>query len=206
MVMALIRKWRPTARPVVLAVAVITAVLAVSILTPAIGAPGLNVIFKKANKALKLGKQNKKAVGGLQQSVGGLQQSVTGLDQSTLKDLVLVESRTYSVAPGETTVDAAGLAGFTADCPSGYLVVGTGWEGDFGDMWSVNTYEFFVGGFGTNDASIPGDFRLQAICAQTSQPFYKARAGTDFRSRGDALSEYENDNRGDQEVWTSSSK
>ena len=33
-------------------------------------------------------------------------------------------------------------------------------------MWRVESYGSFVGGFGANNASISGDFELEAICAK----------------------------------------
>jgi hypothetical protein len=83
-----------------------------------------------------------------------------------LRGVRIVSSGTISVPPGSSTYDVR-PSGWTAECPSGYTVIGTGFEADFGDMWSVTAYETFVGGFGTNDASINADFEVQAICART---------------------------------------
>lgn len=58
---------------------------------------------------------------------------------------------------------------------------------------------YFVGGFGTNDASIPGDFQLQAICSRT-----QARSRTAGLSRGDLLRRHRQDNARDQASWQAS--
>ena len=123
---------------------------------------------------------------------------VAALNKTVLKGLRVVDGPTFSVNPGDSTVDAAGLGGFKADCPRGHRVVGTGWEGDFGDMWRVTAYTFFVGGFGTNDASIPGDFQLQAICTQTNAPLSRA---AERSRRAAALREYRADSARAQARW-----
>lgn len=82
-----------------------------------------------------------------------------------LVDIRAVSSSTISVPPGQTTYDVA-PSDWQANCPSGYTVIGTGFSANFGDMWSVESYDTFVGGFGSNSASVPADFSIQAICAK----------------------------------------
>jgi hypothetical protein len=79
-----------------------------------------------------------------------------------------VKSQTAHVQPGDTTVDAVGAGNFTADCPEGYQVIGTAYDGEIAKMTSVRIYGSFVGGFGINDTSIPMDMTLQAVCAKFS--------------------------------------
>ena len=57
-----------------------------------------------------------------------------------------------------------------ATCPSGYVVVGTGWNGVLGDVGGfVKSYHTFVGGWFDNQyASISLNVSVQAICAQLS--------------------------------------
>lgn len=82
-------------------------------------------------------------------------------------DIKVIDSPTVTVPPGSNTYRVA-PSGLTATCPTGYVVVGTGFRGQFGDMWFVKSYGTFVGGFGTNDASISAEFEVQAICARSS--------------------------------------
>jgi hypothetical protein len=78
-----------------------------------------------------------------------------------------VDGRVFRLAPGQNTVDVAGLGGFVASCPPGTAVIGTGFEADFAGIWYVKAFTTFVGGFAVNYAtSTVGDFSLQAICAQ----------------------------------------
>jgi hypothetical protein len=80
--------------------------------------------------------------------------------------IVTVDSPKESLAPGQTTFDVD-PNGFQATCPSGYTVIGTGYDGDIGETVSVIDYGgFFVGGFVINDTSIPiSPVYVQAICA-----------------------------------------
>jgi hypothetical protein len=57
-----------------------------------------------------------------------------------------------------------------ATCPSGYVVVGTGWNGVMGDVGAfAKSYHTFVGGWFQNQyASIDLTVNVQAICAQLS--------------------------------------
>lgn len=77
-----------------------------------------------------------------------------------------VDGQKFTLAPGQNTVDAAGLGGFVATCPAGMYVIGTGFEADFGGIWNARAYTTFVGGFAVNYGSINGDYQLQAVCAQ----------------------------------------
>lgn len=98
---------------------------------------------------------------------------------SGLSDVRTVLSTTLTVPPGGSTFDVQ--PSWTANCPSGYTVIGTGFSANFGDMWRVESYGTFVGGFGTNYASISGDFELQAICAKVSAGASAASVGTAAR-------------------------
>jgi hypothetical protein len=54
-----------------------------------------------------------------------------------------------------------------AQCPAGFTVVGTGFNGPFNAVGGfVKKYGTFVGGFFENDSSIPLTGSVQAICAQ----------------------------------------
>lgn len=83
-----------------------------------------------------------------------------------IADITTVTSAKLTVPPGASTYDV--ITTWRANCPAGYRVIGTGFEGDFGDMWMVKSYDYFVGGFGVNNASINGEFELQATCARLS--------------------------------------
>lgn len=78
-----------------------------------------------------------------------------------------VDSVSVSLQPGQTTVDILGYGGFKAQCPSGYYVIGTGFDASIGKQAYVAAYNTFVGGFAYNDTSITiTDVHLQAVCAQ----------------------------------------
>ena len=56
-----------------------------------------------------------------------------------------------------------------ATCPSGYSVVGTGVnDGGVGDIGFVISYGTFVGGFISNETSVPVQVHVQAICGQVA--------------------------------------
>jgi hypothetical protein len=82
-----------------------------------------------------------------------------------IASITRVESQHIRLAPGQSTVDVAGLGGFTADCPQGSYVVGTGFNGSVGHTSFVLGYTYFVGGFMHNDTSISYDVYIQAMCA-----------------------------------------
>lgn len=99
-----------------------------------------------------------------------------------------VDSQTVHLQPGETTVDAVGPGNFEADCPSGYVVVGTGFNAGIGNVDYVQSFGTFVGGFVDNDTSVDFDVSLQAICARGSA------AGTaSLRERNRAHARYRRD-------------
>jgi len=77
--------------------------------------------------------------------------------------VVTVEGATVTFPPG-------GFGGVpSAQCPSGMVVVGTGFNGPFDAVGGfVKAYGTFVGGFFENESSIPLDANVQAICAETS--------------------------------------
>lgn len=135
-----------------------------------------------AQQALKLSKSNKRAIKSVRTTAEGAQQAVSTLQGSAISDVLLVESPVVTVPPGGTTFGGSSNS-LRASCPTGYGVIGTGFSGDFGDMWAVQSYEFFVSGFGTNDASISGDFQVQAICAKGATQFRASRkaARSDYR-------------------------
>ena len=75
-------------------------------------------------------------------------------------DVVIVESE-HTLTPGDNTQSGEGRA----DCPSGYEVVGTGFNASVGGVAFVLSYQFFVGSFFYNDTSITYDVMVQAICS-----------------------------------------
>lgn len=79
-----------------------------------------------------------------------------------------VSSSSLTLTPGETTVDAGGY-GWEAQCPSGDVVVGTGFDADgVGQVGFVLAYGTFAGGFITNLSSITIQVSVQAVCAPGS--------------------------------------
>jgi hypothetical protein len=75
------------------------------------------------------------------------------------------------VQGADLTLPVDGFGGAPlATCPAGYVVVGTGWNGVFGDIGGfVKSYHTFVGGWFDNEyALISLTVNVQAICAQLS--------------------------------------
>lgn len=93
--------------------------------------------------------------------------------------LVTVDSPKITLAPGQTRYDVM-PTGFTANCPSGYSVVGTGFNADVGKADFVLSYGTFVGGFFENPSSINVTVYAQGICGQVSG----GSAGANARSSG----------------------
>lgn len=106
-------------------------------------------------------------------------------------EIKVVDSPTVTVPPGSNTYREA-PSGLTATCPAWYVVVRTGFSGDFGDMWSAQSYDTLVGGFGTNDASISAEFEVQAICARSSAA---GPATAAWRGNAAALQRFQKDER-----------
>jgi hypothetical protein len=72
-----------------------------------------------------------------------------------------VESPHISLAPG-----ANSPLGWLAQCPSGKVVIGTGFDSSIAHIAFVKAYGTFVGAFIYNDTGvIATDLHLQAICA-----------------------------------------
>lgn len=81
--------------------------------------------------------------------------------------VISVDSPTITLQPGDTSFDVD-PNGFQATCPSGYSVIGTGFDGGIGNVDFVLAFGAFVGGFIDNSTSVPFDVHLQAICAAVS--------------------------------------
>jgi hypothetical protein len=79
--------------------------------------------------------------------------------------LVTVDSAQVTIPAGQTSYDAM-PSGFDATCPSGYSVIGTGYNAGIGKADFVLAYSAFVGGFIENNSSISIQAYLQAIWAQ----------------------------------------
>jgi hypothetical protein len=79
--------------------------------------------------------------------------------------IVTVTSPHETLNPGQTTYEVD-PNGFQATCPSGYTVIGTGYNGSAGLTAFVLDFGPFVGGLVANDTNIqlPGVY-VQAICA-----------------------------------------
>ena len=68
--------------------------------------------------------------------------------------IVTVTSPHETLNPGQTTYDVD-PNGFQANCPNGYTVIGTGYDGNIGQTTSVLDFGgFFVVGFVINDTSV----------------------------------------------------
>ena len=74
-----------------------------------------------------------------------------------------MDSETLTLPPGQDTFQVD-PNNFQANCPSGYTVLGTGFNAGIGNADFVQSFAFFVGGFIHNDTSIPIQVHLQAIC------------------------------------------
>jgi hypothetical protein len=80
--------------------------------------------------------------------------------------IVTVESEQLTLQPGQTSYDVDPI-NFQANCPAGYSVLGTGFDGPFDAVGGfVKAYGTFVGGFFENDSLIPLQAQVQAICGQ----------------------------------------
>lgn len=83
--------------------------------------------------------------------------------------IITVDSPMESIPPGSDTL-TVDPNGFQATCPSGYSVLGTGFnDGGIGDVGFVISFGTFVGGFVSNSTGITdNDVYLQAICGQVA--------------------------------------
>lgn len=82
-----------------------------------------------------------------------------------IPQLKIVESKHETLNPGQSTYDVD-PNGFEASCPSGYTVIGTGFNTGIGRVDTVLNYGgFFVGGFIDNNTGIQiSDVYVQATC------------------------------------------
>ncbi len=112
-------------------------------------------------------------------SVRGL---VTGGGAASSEQLQIrkVDGAPVFLAPGE--FDGAPLA----QCPEGYVVVGTGFNSSIGEPNFVLAYGTFVGGFFANFTSIAIEPYVQALCARNS-------TGGATTSRAAELNRYQHD-------------
>jgi hypothetical protein len=76
-----------------------------------------------------------------------------------------VESPEVTIPPGGNSY-ASDPTSLRANCPGGYVVVGTGVDAGIGNMDFVLDYNTLVGAFVNNDTSINIQAKVQAICAQ----------------------------------------
>jgi hypothetical protein len=81
--------------------------------------------------------------------------------------IITVDSPKVDVPNGSNTYDVD-PSGFQATCPSGYSVLGTGFDdGGIGNVGFVLSYGQFVGGFISNNSGIDdSSVYVQAICGQ----------------------------------------
>jgi hypothetical protein len=78
--------------------------------------------------------------------------------------IVTVDSPKETLNPGDNTF-TVDPNGFQATCPSGYTVLGTGFDAaGVGQVGFVIAYGTFVGGFISNPSSIQIQVHLQATC------------------------------------------
>jgi hypothetical protein len=77
--------------------------------------------------------------------------------------IVTVDSPHETLNPGDDTF-TVDPNNFQATCPSGYTVLGTGFNASIGQTAFVIAYGTFVGGFVSNPSSIQIQVYLQAIC------------------------------------------
>ena len=101
--------------------------------------------------------------------------------QPGILSLSIVESPRLRLQPGQTSYDANGQQVFSADCPAGRRVVGSGFNGSVGHTTFVLATSSFVHGFFYNDSSIAYDVYIQAICAEL--PAGTASAASSRRER-----------------------
>jgi hypothetical protein len=81
-----------------------------------------------------------------------------------------VSSPAVTLAPGQTSyeVELAGGPALDAQCPSGKVVIGSGFNASVADVGFVLAFGSLVGGFMANESSITVPVTVQAICASTS--------------------------------------
>lgn len=84
-----------------------------------------------------------------------------------LSDLQVVHSPIVTIPPGDSAVDVANRGGpeLRAECPSGKVVVGTGFFAPFMHTDGIESYETFAFGYMNNETSSELDGQVQAICA-----------------------------------------
>lgn len=89
--------------------------------------------------------------------------------------IVTVDSPKETLQPGQSTFEVD-PNNFQATCPSGYSVLGTGFNAGIGRADFVIAYGTFVGGFIDNDTNVPFDVYLQAVCGQVAGGSFGANA------------------------------
>jgi hypothetical protein len=106
-----------------------------------------------------------------------------------------VSAPALTIPPGSTSFDVE-PPNWEAQCPSGMVVLGTGFDGPFNEVGGfVRNYGTLVGGFFENDSLIPiSNVTVQAICGQV--PGGATGAAKDARAGGgSAQARYEADLR-----------
>lgn len=112
---------------------------------------------------------------------GGIRRVISSARQAPEQlEIRKVDGPRLFLAPGQ--FDGTPIA----QCPAGYVVVGTGFSAGVGEPGFVLAYGTFVGGFFANFSSIETETYVQAICARNS-------AGGATTSRASAMSRFKHD-------------
>jgi hypothetical protein len=91
--------------------------------------------------------------------------------------VVSVKSPQVTLQPGQTTYDV-NPNGFQATCPTGQIVIGTGFDAEgVGQLGFVESFGNFVGGFISNPSSVPVTVELQGLCAAAGGDYANAVHG-----------------------------
>jgi hypothetical protein len=81
--------------------------------------------------------------------------------------VVTVDSSTLTLQPGQSTFDLVPSGAWQASCPTGDVVLGTGYNVDtFDEVAFLLNYGSFVGAFVYDDGAIASQVYIQATCAR----------------------------------------
>ena len=145
----------------VTAVACLAALLALSIVSPAVGGPSLSGVAKTAKKALKTANSAKKTANSAKKTAGQALREAAAGDTGAI---MFVESP-------EVTVPANEAESAQANCPSGYKVISGGGSAITSDGIAVSITTSGRAGWGvvTYSSLIAGTVQAQALCAPTGK-------------------------------------
>lgn len=170
-------------RRITLAIAACAVLLAVSVVSPAIGGPSIGKVAKQAKKALKLGKKATRKANGAARSAKAARNAASAAqgtanaanskaDQALARPVVTVGGITR--VSNSVTVPASDVAATSAVCPAGQRTIAGGVVsavpvgGTWLDVASDDRTAWF-GGAENLHGTDPGTVTVEAYCAPAGQ-------------------------------------